>query len=113
MPGFRTSSAGFRPQQGTRIRPQADRLCTGLLVAGLSQLVETGPSMRTTYRSPWVSLIVAAAMLTPLFTAAESFRLTAGGPQSASLPWIGVIQTLVVPESNRRLAAASIQNNTS
>ena len=36
---------------------------------------------------------------------AETFRLTAGGPQSASLPWIGVISTLVVRESNDRLRA--------
>ncbi|MGI9258876.1 MAG: C4-dicarboxylate TRAP transporter substrate-binding protein [Gammaproteobacteria bacterium] len=36
--------------------------------------------------------------------------MTAGGPQSASLPWIGVIQSLVVPESNRRLAAAGSEH---
>ncbi|MDE0363736.1 MAG: hypothetical protein OXI74_21370, partial [Rhodospirillaceae bacterium] len=35
----------------------------------------------------------------------ETFRLTAGGPQSASLPWIGIIGSLVVPESNVRLEA--------
>ena len=35
----------------------------------------------------------------------ETYRLTAGGPQSASLPWIGIIGTLVVPESNARLEA--------
>ena len=35
----------------------------------------------------------------------ETFRLTAAGPQSANLPFIGVISTLVVPESNNRLQA--------
>ena len=34
---------------------------------------------------------------------AEIIRLTAGGPQSVNLPWIGVISTLVVPESNNKL----------
>jgi TRAP-type C4-dicarboxylate transport system substrate-binding protein len=47
----------------------------------------------------------AAIALLSLTAEAETFRLTAGGPQSASLPWIGVIQTVIVPESNRRLAA--------
>jgi TRAP-type C4-dicarboxylate transport system substrate-binding protein len=42
---------------------------------------------------------------------AESFRLTAGGPQSASLPWIGIIQSLVVPESNRRLALSNSEHD--
>ena len=32
--------------------------------------------------------------------------MTAGGPQSTNLPWIGVIQRVVVPESNARLRAA-------
>lgn len=36
---------------------------------------------------------------------ADTIRLTAGGPQSANLPWIGIISTLVVPESNNRLRA--------
>lgn len=51
-------------------------------------------------------LLPVLASVLPLVTQAESIRMTAGGPQSASLPWIGVIQSLVVPESNRRLAAA-------
>ncbi|MCY3732224.1 MAG: C4-dicarboxylate TRAP transporter substrate-binding protein, partial [Rhodospirillaceae bacterium] len=46
-----------------------------------------------------------AALALAAPAAADVFRLTAGGPQSASLPWIGIIQTLVVPESNRRLRA--------
>ncbi len=62
--------------------------------------------MNKTIRGSWLSLIAAAAVILPHVAAAESYRLTAGGPQSASLPWIGIIQTLVVPESNRRLAAA-------
>jgi TRAP-type C4-dicarboxylate transport system substrate-binding protein len=50
------------------------------------------------------------AMLLPLAGHAETIRLTAGGPQSASLPWIGVISTLVVPESNARLRAAGSEH---
>ena len=51
--------------------------------------------------------LLAAGLSLILMTAAsaETFRLTAGGPQSASLPWIGVISRLVVPESNNRLRA--------
>ena len=66
--------------------------------------------MKTTYRSSWTTPIAVLAIMLPLFAAAESIRLTAGGPQSASLPWIGVIQTLVIPESNRRLAAAGSEH---
>jgi len=50
------------------------------------------------------------AMLLPLAGNTETIRLTAGGPQSASLPWIGVISTLVVPESNARLRAAGSEH---
>ncbi len=53
--------------------------------------------------------VLAAAL--PFATQAETIRMTAGGPQSASLPWIGVIQSLVVPESNRRLAAAGSEHH--
>ena len=51
--------------------------------------------------------LVAAVCFLGLVASAwsETFRLTAGGPQSASLPWIGIIGTLVVPESNARLQA--------
>jgi TRAP-type C4-dicarboxylate transport system substrate-binding protein len=62
-----------------------------------------GTTLRPTSKS---TLIVLAIALLPLFADAETYRLTAGGPQSASLPWIGVIQSVIVPESNRRLAAA-------
>ena len=51
-----------------------------------------------------MSLVALAAGLA-IPAAAETVRLTAGGPQSASLPWIGVISTHVVPESNARLRA--------
>jgi TRAP-type C4-dicarboxylate transport system substrate-binding protein len=51
-----------------------------------------------------VTALLGAALPPP--TAAEDFRLTAGAPQSTNLPWIGVIQRVVVPESNARLAAA-------
>jgi len=66
--------------------------------------------MNKNYRSSWAGLLGVTAIVMPLFAMAESFRLTAGGPQSASLPWIGVIQTLVIPESNRRLAAAGSEH---
>jgi TRAP-type C4-dicarboxylate transport system substrate-binding protein len=51
-------------------------------------------------------LIALAVLLLPTTTPAEVFRMTAGGPQSTNLPWIGVIQRVVVPESNARLRAA-------
>ena len=47
--------------------------------------------------------VCVAALAVPAW--GETWRLTAGGPQSASLPWIGIIGTLVVPESNVRLEA--------
>jgi TRAP-type C4-dicarboxylate transport system substrate-binding protein len=37
---------------------------------------------------------------------ADVLRLTAGAPQSTNLSWIGVIERVVVPESNARLRAA-------
>ena len=60
-------------------------------------------SASATWRLRLLGAGAALALAAP--AAADVFRLTAGGPQSASLPWIGVIQTLVVPESNRRLRA--------
>lgn len=51
-------------------------------------------------------LIALAVLLLPATTPADEFRMTAGGPQSTNLPWIGVIQRVVVPESNARLRAA-------
>ena len=42
--------------------------------------------MTTKYRSSRARLLAAMATMMPLLAAAESFRLTAGGPQSASLP---------------------------
>jgi TRAP-type C4-dicarboxylate transport system substrate-binding protein len=66
--------------------------------------------MKAGYRISWISLVAGVATIIPPLTLAETFRLTAGGPQSAALPWIGVIQTLVVPESNRRLTAAGSEH---
>jgi len=48
---------------------------------------------------------LSAALLVSATASAEVFRLTAGGPQSTNLPWVGVIQRVVVPESNARLQA--------
>jgi len=50
-----------------------------------------------------MALAVTAAMMFVANSRAETYRLTAAGPQSASLPWIGLIGSLVVPESNTRL----------
>ena len=57
-------------------------------------------------------MLVATVCFLGLATSAwsETFRLTAGGPQSASLPWIGIIGTLIVPESNARLQAIGSEN---
>lgn len=52
---------------------------------------------------PGSLLVTLAAMLVPALAYADVFRLTAGAPQSTNLPWIGVIQRVVVPESNTRL----------
>ena len=49
------------------------------------------------------SLWFACLLLLPVIGTTEIFRLTAAGPQSANLPFIGVISTFVVPESNKRL----------
>lgn len=51
-------------------------------------------------------LLASASLMLAASAAAETIRLTAGGPQSASLPWIGVISRVVVPESNNRLRAS-------
>ncbi len=66
--------------------------------------------MNGRYLRPQFSTVAVMVALLPLLAGAETFRLTAGGPQSASLPWIGVIQTVIVPESNRRLAAAGSEH---
>ncbi len=60
---------------------------------------------RSTMHMPAL-LATLLALVLPAGAPAEEFRLTAGGPQSTNLPWIGVIQRLVVPESNARLRAA-------
>ncbi|HSG65367.1 MAG TPA: C4-dicarboxylate ABC transporter substrate-binding protein, partial [Gammaproteobacteria bacterium] len=55
----------------------------------------------TTYAA--AILIISAGPAGP--AAADVFRLTAGAPQSTNLSWIGVIERVVVPESNARLRA--------
>lgn len=50
-------------------------------------------------------IIALAAAALPALALAEVFRLTAGAPQSTNLAWIGVIERVVVPESNARLRA--------
>jgi TRAP-type C4-dicarboxylate transport system substrate-binding protein len=50
-------------------------------------------------------LAIIAAFIALARAEADVFRLTAGGPQSTNLPWVGVIQRVIVPESNARLAA--------
>jgi len=62
------------------------------------------------FHEPRVVLAGLVILLFPLAAISETIRLTAGGPQSASLPWIGVISTLVVPESNARLRAAGSEH---
>ena len=57
------------------------------------------------HRTLRLSLFASLSLTLISSTTAETIRLTAGGPQSASLPWIGVISTLVVSESNNRLQA--------
>lgn len=48
-------------------------------------------------------VLIAVAAVRPL--AAEEIRLTIASSHMTSLPWVGVMHTLVVPESNRRLEA--------
>lgn len=63
-------------------------------------------SLRIAGLLPRAAALLAALCFLDVATAwGETYRLTAGGPQSASLPWIGIIGTLVVPESNVRLEA--------
>ena len=64
------------------------------------------PSSKNARRRTWTALPAALCLLALAAPAGgETYRLTAGGPQSASLPWIGIIGSLVVPESNVRLEA--------
>lgn len=51
-------------------------------------------------RTAWVY-----ALVLPSIACAEEFRLTIASSHTTALPWVGVMHTLVVPESNRRLAA--------
>lgn len=55
------------------------------------------------------SLLTVTAIFLILFFSslvyAETIRLTIASSHNTALPWVGVMQSLVVPESNRRLAA--------
>ena len=75
----------------------------------LSEPVTTITRRRTrTISRGFVHRLLAAALCVAALAVpawGDTYRLTAGGPQSASLPWIGIIGSLVVPESNARLEA--------
>lgn len=47
----------------------------------------------------------ASAVMLCTGVGAEEIRLTIASSHTTALPWVGVMHTLVVPESNRRLAA--------
>ena len=51
----------------------------------------------------WLTAI--AATLCCSAAVAEEYRLVIASSHTTALPWVGVMSTLVVPESNRRLAA--------
>lgn len=51
----------------------------------------------------WRDVKPLMSMFLPTLTVAESVRLTIASSYSTNLPWVGVMHTLVVPESNRRL----------
>jgi TRAP-type C4-dicarboxylate transport system substrate-binding protein len=70
----------------------------------------TARASRTLAASLLVALAMQASLLRPLGEAAaddapETIRLTIASSHSTGLPWVGVMQRLVVPESNRRLEA--------
>ncbi len=54
-------------------------------------------------RALWSALFLAA--LAPSAGRPEEIRLTIASSHTTALPWVGVMSTLVVPESNKRLAA--------
>lgn len=53
-------------------------------------------------RRPVLAFIIAAATC---IANAETIRLTIASSHTTGLPWVGVMSTLVVPETNRRLEA--------
>jgi len=50
--------------------------------------------------------LLAGSILAAASAYAETIRLTIASSHTTGLPWVGVMHTLVVPESNRRLEAA-------
>ncbi|MGD8323788.1 MAG: C4-dicarboxylate TRAP transporter substrate-binding protein [Gammaproteobacteria bacterium] len=58
---------------------------------------------RRVRRAAW--LIAAAFPFCASPVMSEEYRLTIASSHTTALPWVGVMATLVVPESNRRLAA--------
>jgi len=49
--------------------------------------------------------LVFAGLMVPSIGRADTIRLTIASSHVTALPWVGVMHTLVVPESNRRLEA--------
>jgi TRAP-type C4-dicarboxylate transport system substrate-binding protein len=60
---------------------------------------------RITARSIAVVLGLSAGSLLTTIASAETIRLTIASSHTTGLPWVGVMQSLVVPETNRRLEA--------
>lgn len=50
--------------------------------------------------------LLAVACWPPAASGTETIRLTIASSHTTGLPWVGVMHTLVVPETNRRLEAA-------
>jgi TRAP-type C4-dicarboxylate transport system substrate-binding protein len=57
-----------------------------------------------------VPAIAAMAIAWASAAGAEEYRLTIASSHTTALPWVGVMHTLVVPESNRRLEALGSPN---
>lgn len=55
-------------------------------------------------------VLLAAGLMTSAITGAETVDLTISSSHTTALPWVGVMHSLVVPESNRRLAAMGSNN---
>jgi TRAP-type C4-dicarboxylate transport system substrate-binding protein len=62
-------------------------------------------------RAPRLAAAIAVTAIVWLSAAgAEEYRLTIASSHTTALPWVGVMHTLVVPESNRRLEAMGSPN---
>ncbi len=58
-----------------------------------------------------LAAVMAAVLLTPLTASAadrEEWRLTVASSHTTGLPWVGVMHTLVVPETDRRLVQQAL-----